>query len=80
MAAPPRPAVPGRSFYGTLIQAGADGQGVGRPAQGLQNLLFAEYHLENAVSEIGELSGSSYGGFPQCDWHHTCFVSELKTR
>lgn len=35
--------------------------------------------VENAVSEIGELSASSYGGFPQEDWHHTCFVSELKT-
>lgn len=35
--------------------------------------------VENAVSEIGELSGTSWGGFPQTDWHHTCFVSELKT-
>ena len=35
--------------------------------------------VENAVSEIGEISGSSYGGFPQEDWHHVCFVSEMKT-
>lgn len=35
--------------------------------------------VENAVTEIGELSGTSFGGFPQEDWHHVCFVSELKT-
>jgi len=35
--------------------------------------------VENAVSEIGELSGSSYGGFTPEDWHHVCFTSELKT-
>ena len=37
---------------GTLIQAGADGQGVGRPAQGLQNLLFAEYHPGMGVGAV----------------------------
>lgn len=35
--------------------------------------------VENAVTEIGELSGTSFGGFPQADWHHVCFTSELKT-
>ncbi|MBQ0059761.1 MAG: monomethylamine:corrinoid methyltransferase [Lachnospiraceae bacterium] len=35
--------------------------------------------VENAVSEIGEISGSSADGFDQHHWHHTCFVSELKT-
>ena len=53
-----------------LIKSAA--QRAGRPGIGIGV-------VENAVSEIGELSGSSYGGFPQCDWHHTCFVSELKT-
>ncbi len=53
-----------------LIKSAA--QRAGRPGIGIGV-------VENAVSEIGELSGSSYGGFPQEDWHHTCFVSELKT-
>ena len=53
-----------------LIKSAA--QRAGRPGIGIGC-------VENAVSEIGELSGSSYGGFPQEDWHHTCFVSELKT-
>ncbi|MGI9862279.1 monomethylamine:corrinoid methyltransferase [Moorella naiadis] len=35
--------------------------------------------VENAVTEIGELSGTSYGGFTPADWHHVCFTSELKT-
>ncbi len=35
--------------------------------------------VENAVSEIGELSGTSIGGFLPSDWHCICFVSELKT-
>mgnify|MGYP002571645328 FL=1 len=53
-----------------LIKSAA--QRAGRPGIGIGV-------VENAVSEIGELSASSYGGFPQEDWHHTCFVSELKT-
>ena len=47
-------------------------QRAGRPGMGVGV-------VENAVSEIGERSGTSFGGFPQQDWHHTCFVSELKT-
>lgn len=35
--------------------------------------------VENAVTEIGELSGTSFGGFGPTDWHHVCFTSELKT-
>lgn len=35
--------------------------------------------VENASSDIPELSASSYGGFRQTDWHHIAMVSELKT-
>lgn len=35
--------------------------------------------VENAVTEVGELSGTSFGGFGPTDWHHVCFTSELKT-
>ena len=35
--------------------------------------------VENAVSEIAEISGSSSDGFGPEHWHHTCLVSELKT-
>ena len=34
---------------------------------------------ENSPSAIGELSSTSYGGFRPTDWHHACFISELKT-
>ncbi len=34
---------------------------------------------ENSPSAIGELTSTSYGGFRKTDWHHCCFVSELKT-
>ncbi len=35
--------------------------------------------VENAVSEIGELSGTSHGGFSTQDWHHVAMISEFKT-
>ncbi|MCL4458936.1 MAG: monomethylamine:corrinoid methyltransferase [Chloroflexi bacterium] len=35
--------------------------------------------VENAPSEIGEISASSYSGFSQYDWHQVAVVSELKT-
>lgn len=35
--------------------------------------------VENAVSELGELSGTSHGGFSTQDWHHVAMVSEFKT-
>jgi methylamine--corrinoid protein Co-methyltransferase len=35
--------------------------------------------VENAASDIPELSATSYGGFRQTDWHHVAMVSELKT-
>ena len=35
--------------------------------------------IENAVSELGELSGTSYGGASQNDWHHIAMISEFKT-
>ncbi len=35
--------------------------------------------VENAVSEIGELSATSYGGFSPYDWHHVAMISEFKT-
>lgn len=35
--------------------------------------------VENAVSEIGELSGTSHGGFSTQDWHHIAMISEFKT-
>jgi methylamine---corrinoid protein Co-methyltransferase len=35
--------------------------------------------VENAVSELGEISGTSYGGASQNDWHHIAMVSEFKT-
>jgi methylamine--corrinoid protein Co-methyltransferase len=53
-----------------LIKSAA--QRAGRPGIGIGV-------VENAVSEIGELSATSFGGFPTTDWHHVCFVSELKT-
>lgn len=34
---------------------------------------------EDSPSAIGELSTTSYGGFRPTDWHHACFISELKT-
>lgn len=33
----------------------------------------------NSVSEVGTLTGTSFNGFTQNDWHLTCFISELKT-
>jgi methylamine--corrinoid protein Co-methyltransferase len=35
--------------------------------------------VENAVSELSELSATSYGGFSQNDWHHIAMISEFKT-
>jgi methylamine--corrinoid protein Co-methyltransferase len=35
--------------------------------------------LENAVSELGELSANSYGGASLNDWHHIAMISEFKT-
>jgi hypothetical protein len=35
--------------------------------------------VENAVSDISELSASSYGGFSPNDWHHVAMISEFKT-
>lgn len=35
--------------------------------------------VENAVTEIGELTATSAEGFGAHHWHHTCFTSELKT-
>jgi len=35
--------------------------------------------VENAASDIPELSASSYGGFRPTDWHHIAMISELKT-
>ena len=35
--------------------------------------------IENAVSELGELSATSYGGASLNDWHHVAMVSEFKT-
>lgn len=32
----------------------------------------------SAASPLGELSGTSYGGFRQNDWHHNSILSELK--
>jgi methylamine--corrinoid protein Co-methyltransferase len=33
----------------------------------------------NSVSEVGALTGTSFDGFSQNDWHLTCMISELKT-
>ena len=44
----------------------------GRPGLGLGC-------VENAVSEISEISATSYGGFSQYDWHHIAMISEFKT-
>lgn len=44
----------------------------GRPGLGLGC-------VENAVSEISELSATSYGGFKPTDWHHIAMISEFKT-
>ena len=44
----------------------------GRPGLGLGC-------VENAVSEISELSATSYGGFRPTDWHHVAMISEFKT-
>lgn len=44
----------------------------GRPGLGLGC-------VENSVSEIGELSATSYGGFSPYDWHHVAVISEFKT-
>lgn len=35
--------------------------------------------VENAVSELSELSATSYGGFSPFDWHHVAMISEFKT-
>ena len=35
--------------------------------------------VENAVSELAELSATSYGGFSPYDWHHIAMISEFKT-
>ncbi|HMR66124.1 MAG TPA: monomethylamine:corrinoid methyltransferase, partial [Anaerolineae bacterium] len=35
--------------------------------------------VENAVSELAELSATSYGGFSRFDWHHIAMISEFKT-
>lgn len=35
--------------------------------------------VENAVSELAELSATSYGGFSPFDWHHIAMISEFKT-
>lgn len=35
--------------------------------------------VENAVSELSELSATSYGGFSPNDWHHVAMISEFKT-
>lgn len=35
--------------------------------------------VENAVTELGELTATSLNGFGAEHWHHTCFTSELKT-
>jgi methylamine--corrinoid protein Co-methyltransferase len=35
--------------------------------------------VENAASDIPELSATSYGGFRPTDWHHIAMISELKT-
>ncbi len=35
--------------------------------------------VENAVSEIAELSATSIGGFSPFDWHHVAVISEFKT-
>lgn len=44
----------------------------GRPGLGLGC-------VENAVSELAELSATSYGGFSPFDWHHIAMISEFKT-
>ncbi|MDR3576099.1 MAG: monomethylamine:corrinoid methyltransferase [Anaerolineaceae bacterium] len=35
--------------------------------------------IENAVSELGEISATSYGGASLNDWHHIAMISEFKT-
>ena len=35
--------------------------------------------VENAVSELSEISATSYGGFSRYDWHHIAMISEFKT-
>ena len=35
--------------------------------------------VENAVSELAEISATSYGGFSPYDWHHIAMISEFKT-
>lgn len=44
----------------------------GRPGLGLGC-------VENAVSEVSELSATGEGGFSKYDWHHIAMVSEFKT-
>lgn len=44
----------------------------GRPGLGLGC-------VENAVSEVSELSADGEGGFSKYDWHHIAMVSEFKT-
>ncbi|MCZ7567319.1 MAG: monomethylamine:corrinoid methyltransferase [Ardenticatenaceae bacterium] len=44
----------------------------GRPGLGLGC-------VENSVSEIAELSATSWGGFSPNDWHHVAVISEFKT-
>lgn len=35
--------------------------------------------VEDSVSEIGEISATSYGGARTTDWHHIAMISEFKT-
>lgn len=44
----------------------------GRPGLGLGC-------VTNSVTEIAELSATSYGGFSKNDWHHAAMISEFKT-
>ncbi|HLB50540.1 MAG TPA: monomethylamine:corrinoid methyltransferase [Anaerolineales bacterium] len=47
-------------------------QRAGRPGLGLGC-------VENSVTEIAELSATSWGGFSPFDWHHVAMISEFKT-
>jgi methylamine--corrinoid protein Co-methyltransferase len=44
----------------------------GRPGLGLGC-------VTNSVSEVAEISSTSYGGFSRNDWHHVAMISEFKT-
>jgi len=52
-------------YYAAIRRAGREGLAVGC--------------VENAASDIPELSCTSYGGFRPTDWHHVALVSEFKT-